>query len=140
MDLEGKLRSAHAARSKAEAEGAAHRYREASRARLLKILKRKHTTAFIGALAAFEAAFGRLWGHGTDPRALTADEAAWRAVWEECRNQVLNNGNAQARAVETELAQYTVVWDRYTMTLPAADGPPGVLSDTPRPDPEEGSR
>lgn len=102
------------------AEADAARHGDASRGRLLRILRRKFQTTFVGDLALFEAHFGALWGHGLPPGGRSESQRAWLAVWEECRNEVLDNGNKQFRAVEAEVAQYAVGWDRYRAVLPAA--------------------
>lgn len=91
-------------------------YSNSSRERLGKITKKKLTTAFIGSISAFETKFGFLWGHNEeDP---TPEQLAMRPLWEEVRTFILNNGNNQIRALEQELTQYTVTWNRYRMTLP----------------------
>jgi hypothetical protein len=61
------------------------------------------TTAFIGALARFEAAFGGWWGHGLPDHGLTPDQRHWRGVWREVRRGVLDNGNDQAKALVNEI-------------------------------------
>lgn len=95
------------------------RYVVASRQRLMKILQKKITTSFIGALAKMESFVGTsLWGHGKPESECNANELAWRELWNECRTEILNNGNNQIRAVESELSQYDVKWNRYRAVLP----------------------
>lgn len=101
-----------------EEEERGRRYDEQSRKRLLRILEKKLTTAFIGAISKFETYFGPLWGHGKDEGDLTRAEAEWREIWNVCRTAVLNNGNNQLRAVQSELVQYTATWNRYETNLP----------------------
>lgn len=121
--LHARLRQVAERRGETEGPAAARRYEDASRRRLLAILSRKMKTAFIGALARFEQAFGpALWGHGLPEASRTPAQRAARAEWERCRTEVLNNGNGQLRAVENEVSQYTVRWDRHRATLPAAGG------------------
>ena len=91
------------------------RYLEQSRRRLDKIVSTKVRTAFIGALAAFEAEFGFLWGHDSEDDQLTEEQREMREVWERARTAVLNNGNTQLRAVRNEIANQTVKWNRYHM-------------------------
>ncbi len=116
-EMYGRLMAANES-NKAGQERAEERHHEASNGRLLKILKKKISTSFIGALARFEAHFGEVWGHGLDQSECTPGQLAWRKVWEEARTEVLNNGNAQSRAVESEMGQYTVAWDGYRTVLP----------------------
>lgn len=136
--VDEKIRRVVASR-KGEEEGRDQRYLETSRQRLLKIVKKKATTSFIGAIARFEQFMGALWGHGKPPEECTADELAWREVWEECRNEILNNANNQQRAVENEFAQYTIRWNRYVTSLPVGGPPPAVVleQDNPNRNPEE---
>ncbi len=75
-----------------------------SRQRFVASMEKRLNTTMVGALARFEAFFGRLWGHGGDGT-LTAEQRHWLAVWKECRAEVLNNGNGQIRAVRVEARQ-----------------------------------
>jgi hypothetical protein len=120
--LEDKLRRVTQQRKVNEELGSQQRYQEASRRRLARILKKKITTSFIGALARFETFFGPdIWGHGKPEEDCTPEQLAWREVWEQCRTEVLNNGNNQLRAVENEIVQYCVNWNRYQTTLSVKD-------------------
>ena len=83
------------------------RYLEASRQRLDKLISTKIRTTFIGALSSFEEAFGALWGYGKNEDELTKDELDNRNIWIEVRTKVLNNGNNQLRAAQTEIAIHT---------------------------------
>lgn len=88
-------------------------YLEASRQRLDKIISTKIRTTFIGALSSFEEAFGALWGAGKDEDELSVEELAYRNLWIEVRTKVLNNGNNQLRAAQTEIANNVIKWNRY---------------------------
>jgi len=106
-----------ASRRKAEKPENRKRYLESSRLRLLKTLERKIRTSFIGALATFETLFGHMWGHGKKDSQCTPQQRAMRETWEQCRTEVLNNGNTQLRAVKSELQQYDVDWQRVQSVL-----------------------
>lgn len=93
-------------------------YLELSRRRLDKLVTTKVRTAFIGALAAFEENYGFLWGKGKNEDDLTEQESIMRELWMQTRTKVLNNGNTQMRAVQTEIANHVVSWNRYHMELP----------------------
>ena len=121
-ELEEQLRATHEERKRVEETGAEQRYLESSRKRLQKIITKKVTTSFIGALAKFEQHFGGLWGHGIPEDQKTEEQLAMAEIWDACRTEVLNNGNNQQRAVENELAQYTVKWNRYQLVITAAKG------------------
>tara|TARA_B100000745_G_C20117123_1_gene382443 strand:+ start:228 stop:605 length:378 start_codon:yes stop_codon:yes gene_type:complete len=88
-------------------------YKDNSKRRLVNIIKKKFNTTIIGSLAAFEDQFGELWGHGLELRDLDNDQRYWRDIWMETRAKILDNGNANLRAAESELSQYTISWNRY---------------------------
>ena len=93
-------------------------YEENSRKRLGKIVQTKVKTTMIGALSEFESAFGSLWGHGLPEDQLTVDQKLWRTHWEDTRKAVLDKGNHQIRAIAQEIDQYSISWNRYSITLP----------------------
>lgn len=90
-----------------------NKYKDSSKRRLLNNIKKKFDTTIIGSLAAFEEKFGDLWGHGLDYEELDEDQVYWREVWINARSKVLDNGNANLRAAQNEIAQYTLSWNRY---------------------------
>lgn len=84
------------------------RAREDARRRLLTIVKSKIQTTMIGAIAAVEDELGSLWGIRKHPDDLTEDEAALEVVFQGLRTRILNLGNAQRRAIESEFERYQV--------------------------------
>lgn len=119
-DVQEMMRQATLRRHQEEPANQA-RFQEASRNRLLKILERKLKTSFIGALSRFEDRFGQLWGHGLQDDECSSEQLLWRDTWEQVRTDILNNGNNQLRAVQSELTQYGVTWNRQqTNLLPVA--------------------
>jgi hypothetical protein len=90
---------------------------EDSRQRLARILATKLTTSFIGALACFEHAFGRLWGNKKRRENCSPEELPWFDLWQLTRTEVLNNGNNQLRAVQNELSFYEMTWLRHQHEL-----------------------
>lgn len=84
-----------------------------SREKLKKDFKKKMTTQMIGAIAAMEDRFGHLWGMDSNDDTLTADQEQWLDVWEEVRQQILDKGNAQIRAILDELDNYSIKWNGY---------------------------
>ena len=44
---------------------------------------------------------------------LDEDQLYWRELWIETRSKVLDNGNANLRAAQNEISQYTLSWNRY---------------------------
>ncbi len=93
------------------------RFSEESRKRLDKIISTKLTTTFIGALSAFEKAFGFLWGHGKKDYERTEEEKQLFIIWESIRTEVLNNGNNQLRALRNELQNHNISWNRHTLVI-----------------------
>lgn len=62
------------------------------------LLTKRFQTTMIGALFEFEKHFGHLWGQNKyDDELLTDQEEHYRIIWEDVRNQILNNGNHQLR-------------------------------------------
>ena len=112
----------HLAAAQRRAEGPARqaRLRDESRLRLRRALERKLSTSFVGAISRFEEHFGALWGHGKPEGSLTENERRWRELWSRCRTEVLDNGNAQARAALAELSRYAVEWEGYRLDLTVA--------------------
>ncbi len=92
-------------------------YHEVSKKRLLNNIKKKFDTTIIGSLAVFEEEFGELWGHGSHVSELTTEQAEYRHLWQEARTRILDAGNSNLRAAQSEIAQYTLSWNRYVMTF-----------------------
>lgn len=77
-------------------------------------VERKIKTTMVGALASFEENFGYLWGHDKpENEPLTEDEEANLANWEYIRNEILDRGHSQIRAIKHELENYDIEWQRY---------------------------
>ena len=88
-----------------------------SEERLFRIIQKKLQTSFIGAISEFEKKFGKLWGHGLGLAECTENQQKWRKLWDETRNKILNNGNNQIRALESELKLHNICWTGYHMNL-----------------------
>jgi hypothetical protein len=67
---------------------------------LMDSISRRFKTTMIGALAKFEESFGYLWQEDSK----NADE--YFELWQETRNNILNNGNNQLRSALDELNEY----------------------------------
>jgi hypothetical protein len=85
--------------------------------RLVKSIEKKFRTTFIGALSYFEEVFGGLWGDREPESTLSPQQIRNRRLWEQVRTNVLNNGNNQLRAAQSEIAEYTVEWNKHTVQL-----------------------
>jgi len=116
MDIEKQMQEALEL-SKEENLKLKKRYENDSKVRLFKITSTKIKTAFIGALSAFEQSFGQIWGHRLHDSELTKEQLMWKEIWENCRTSILNNGNHQIRAVENEMSQYMISWNRHQTFL-----------------------
>lgn len=92
------------------------RYERESADRLARSMERHFRTTFIGALSHFEETFGHLWGGRAPLKDLTESQLKARRAWEFARSNVLDNGNGQLRAALAELAEYSVEWNRHTIT------------------------
>ncbi len=88
-----------------------------SKKRLKTITDRKFNTCFIFPLSEFETAFGSMWGHGLEDEELTAEQKMYKAKWDQVRMNILNKGNAQRRALQTEIDLYDVRFERYHMEI-----------------------
>lgn len=89
-----------------------------SRDRLKKIANSKFRTCYISALAEFENIFGfELWGHSLPEDQLTPEQKANKIRWEQVRKNILDKGNAQARALGMEIDLHKVDFEGYRMTF-----------------------
>ena len=91
-------------------------YKNGSKERLSKILKKKVETTMIGALSSIEEHFGFLWS--TNDGQLTDQQSEMYDIYQKIRSDILDKGNTQARNIDAELNQYDVNWLRYSMELP----------------------
>jgi hypothetical protein len=98
------------------------RYKDASKRKLANTIEKKIKTTFIGAIAQFENFFGKEWGHGKTDDEKTELEAIAYEIWQQCRTVILNNGNNQIRAIENELEQYDIKWNRHQVNLEVKNG------------------
>ena len=94
------------------------KYKQDSRDRLAKILKKKIQTTMIGALSSIEEHFGFLWGHNEPDGNLSEEQQIMREMYDKVRSEILDKGNTQHRNVDAELSQYEVEWKRYTLNIP----------------------
>jgi|TARA_R110000751_G_scaffold65923_2_gene134733 hypothetical protein len=89
------------------------RFKDVSKKRLLSNINKKFNTTIIGSLAAFEELFGDLWGHGLEYQDLDEDQKYWRDHWLDVRTQILDAGNSNSRAAQSEIAEYSLSWNKY---------------------------
>lgn len=92
-------------------------YKQQSRERLRKNIESKIRTTMIGALSHVEQVLGFLWGQGKPKHTLTDEELSNEVLKEELRTAILNLGNNQIRAANSELGQYDVEWKRHHYQL-----------------------
>ena len=92
------------------------KYKNDSKHRLSKILKKKVETTMIGALSSIEEHFSFLWS--SDNPEMTPEQKMMYDTFQKVRSEILDKGNTQARNVDAELAQYDVKWLRYQTTMP----------------------
>jgi chemotaxis regulatin CheY-phosphate phosphatase CheZ len=94
-------------------EIAAEAFKKDSKDRLVRVITTKLRTTMIGSISAIEEIFGFLWGQGVPRNQLTSDQRALENKWRDLRSRILNLGNSQIRALESEVEQYAVEWQRY---------------------------
>lgn len=78
------------------------------RNKLRNLIAKKMQTMMIGCLAELEKVFGESWGHGLLDSELDDEQLDMRAVWRICRSNILDFGNSQIRAIESELDNYNI--------------------------------
>lgn len=81
------------------------------------VLTKRFQTTMIGALFEFEQNFGYLWGLDKDERDLTDQQEKFRSLWEDTRNQILNNGNNQLRKCLSDLEKLDTNNIKYNYNL-----------------------
>ena len=91
------------------------KYKNDSKHRLSKILKKKVETTMIGALSSIEEHFSFLWS--SDNPEMTPEQKMMYDTFQKVRSEILDKGNTQARNVDAELAQYDVKWLRYNAII-----------------------
>jgi len=92
------------------------KFKNDSKERLSKILRKKVETTMIGAISSVEEHFSFLWS--SDDNSLTPEQKIMFDTFQKVRSEILDKGNTQARNVDAELNQYDVKWLRYTVTIP----------------------
>jgi len=93
------------------------KYKEDSKTRLSKIVKKKIQTTMVGAISSIEEHLGFLW-ESADDGELTDAQAEFYVQFQKLRSEIFDKGNAQARNVDAELNQYEVEWKKYHMDIP----------------------
>lgn len=94
-----------------------NKFKQDSRDRLSKILKKKVETTMIGALSSIEDHFAFLWT-SDDNQPLSPEQKIMYDAFQKVRSEILDKGNTQSRNIDAELAQYEVKWLRYQTTIP----------------------
>lgn len=93
-----------------------------SKERLISNIQKRFKTTFVGAISAFEEAFGERWGGRAPDSELSDEEYHNRKVWENVRNDIFNKGNNQMRAALSEISEYTVSKNDYVTNLRIKEG------------------
>lgn len=90
------------------------KYKANSKNKLIKRLSKGFNTTMIGALDTLEKNFGYLWGHEKDDDELTENELVLGEVWQDIRNEILDNGHNQKNLVIDELECYSIRYEGYS--------------------------
>ena len=89
--------------------------RHQSKQRLKSEVETRIKTAIIGSLSSIEKYFGKLFGYNEEK--LTPQQREWKNTFEEMRSEILDKGNAQIRAFESDLSKYDITFNGFTVTL-----------------------
>lgn len=81
---------------------------------LTESIRRRITTTMIGSIDAVEKKFGFLWSDQN-----TQDAKFMQKLFLEVRKTILDNGNAQLKAAQEEIAGYEVEQSNYYTVFPA---------------------
>ena len=93
------------------------RQKDLSKEKLLKATKKKVQTTMIGALHSVGQHLGFLWNVDNPG----PEENQLREIFEDLRSEILDRGNNQIRNLESEFANYEIIWKKYSMKLPFVD-------------------
>lgn len=103
------------------------KFKQDSRGRLSKILKKKVETTMIGALSSIEDHFAFLWT--SKDGGMSPEQKIMYDTFQKVRSEILDKGNTQSRNVDAELAQYEVKWLRYQTSIPVISRKTGEKQD-----------
>ena len=103
------------------------KFKQDSRDRLSKILKKKVETTMIGALSSVEEHFAFLWT--SKDGGMSPEQKIMYDTFQKVRSEILDKGNTQSRNVDAELAQYEVKWLRYQTSIPVISRKTGEKQD-----------
>ena len=92
------------------------KFKQDSRDRLSKILKKKVETTMIGALSSLEDHFAFLWT--SKDGGMSPEQKIMYDTFQKVISEILDKGNTQSRNVDAELSQYDVKWLRYQTSMP----------------------
>ena len=95
------------------------KFKNDSRVRLSKILKKKVETTMIGALSSIEEHFSFLWTPTQGE--MTPEQQIMFDTFQKVRSEILDKGNTQSRNVDAELSQYDIKWLRYNAVIPVKE-------------------
>ena len=76
--------------------------------KLRKDIQSKMKTLMIGTISRFEKFFGELWGHEMKEEQCSPEQLQEYETWQQCRDEILNNGNKLIRQMSSELDLYDV--------------------------------
>lgn len=92
------------------------KFKQDSKERLSKVVKKKIETTMIGALSSIEEHFGFLWDSQNGE--ISEDKKMMYDVYQKVRSEILDKGNSQSRNIDAELNQYDIKWLRYSINIP----------------------
>lgn len=84
---------------------------------LEKLIKRRCTTIFIGALDSIEQKFGYQWGYDRSQNDLTEKEKLFFQLWKDLRKEILDKSNHQVKLLLNDLDHFEINMKRYIYNL-----------------------
>jgi hypothetical protein len=85
---------------------------------LNRLVQKRCTTIFIGALDSIEQKFGRLlWGIDKDLRDLTERERVFLELWKSLRKEILDKGNNQTKSLLKELELFELSMKQFSYSV-----------------------
>lgn len=84
---------------------------------LERIVRKRCTTIFIGALDSIEQKMGYLWGLDKNLRDLTEREKLFLQLWKDLRKEILDKGNLQTNTLLKDLEIFELKLRTYTYNI-----------------------
>lgn len=88
---------------------------------LEKLIKKRCTTIFIGALDSIEQKFGYQWGFDKSLSDLSEKEKLFLQLWKDLRKEILDKSNVQTKMLVEDLKYFDINMKMYSYKLELND-------------------